>query len=252
MTQNPSKGQSDGLNPENQVSRANTRSSRESSEILCESQKLLEPVADSVTKNDPSPAPTVLVEETIENTEPEKSKVIWSIAKKIICIILGTICILFIVAECCIVILFVLSSILAEYPEDKILIKNQTNPDEIENSEKSSEPKFFDMITQDNDTFLDANNFENYDMMNHQVSYTRPIARIIVYEDKPMFYENYDTYYDNFLPNSCKTDEYEITVRMSSNVFSGTDDKVNIRLHGQNGETTEWFKLTKPRCSRWI
>lgn len=33
---------------------------------------------------------------------------------------------------------------------------------------------------------------------------------------------------------------------MGSELFSGTDDKVEIRLYGQNGETTEWFELTKP------
>ena len=33
---------------------------------------------------------------------------------------------------------------------------------------------------------------------------------------------------------------------MGSELFSGIDGKVEIRLFGQNGETTEWFELTQP------
>ena len=68
--------------------------------------------------------------ETIENNKKsvkslgahlEGSKFNWAIAKNYskICIILGTICIVFIVAGC----YFSILCILAEYSEDKILIK---------------------------------------------------------------------------------------------------------------------------------
>ena len=54
------------------------------------------------------------------------------------------------------------------------------------------------------------------------------------------------TNWDNSYKRSCKADEYEIIVRMSDKLFSGTDDKVEIRLYGQNGEITQWFELMEP------
>ena len=59
----------------------------------------------------------------------------------------------------------------------------------------------------------------------------------------------YDDYEANFYnPNeqACKYDEYEVSVYMSSKLFSGTDDKVEIRLYGRKNETTDWFELTQP------
>ena len=57
-----------------------------------------------------------------------------------------------------------------------------------------------------------------------------------------VIFDNGNDYYP--IPNSCEADEYRIAVQMSGNLYSGTDDKVKIRLHGQNGEKTEWFELT--------
>ena len=57
-----------------------------------------------------------------------------------------------------------------------------------------------------------------------------------------VIFDNGNDYYP--IPNSCEADEYRIAVQMSGNLYSGTDDKVKIRLHGKNGEKTEWFELT--------
>ena len=65
---------------------------------------------------------------------------------------------------------------------------------------------------------------------------------MIVYDDK----DDNETSQKSIPQSSCKAHEYEITVRMSDKFFSGTNDKVEIRLYGQNGEITEWFELTKP------
>ena len=61
--------QSDGFNPENQVARTNTISSRETLEIRVELQKLYKNVVaeNSEATNDLNTAPTVSVKETIEN-----------------------------------------------------------------------------------------------------------------------------------------------------------------------------------------
>ena len=63
--------QSDGFNPENQVARTNTISSRETLEIRVELQKLYKNVVaeNSEATNDSNPAPTISVEETIENND---------------------------------------------------------------------------------------------------------------------------------------------------------------------------------------
>ena len=45
--------------------------------------------------------------------------------------------------------------------------------------------------------------------------------------------------------DSCNFDSYEIIIRMGSVLFSGTDDKVEIRLYGINGEISEWLGLTE-------
>ena len=57
---------------------------------------------------------------------------------------------------------------------------------------------------------------------------------------------NHDSSYKSVPQSSCKADEYQIKVQMSNKLFSGTDDKVEIRLYGQNGEMTEWFELMEP------
>ena len=46
--------------------------------------------------------------------------------------------------------------------------------------------------------------------------------------------------------HDCRYDEYEVKVKMSSNLFSGTDDKVEIRLYGRKNELTDWLELSKP------
>ena len=43
----------------------------------------------------------------------------------------------------------------------------------------------------------------------------------------------------------CQDDEYTIVVQMSSKLFSGTDDKVEIRLYDSFNNTTEWLELDK-------
>ena len=63
--------QSDGFNPDNQIARTNTISSRETLEIRDEVQKLYENgvAENSEATNDSNPAPTISVEETIENND---------------------------------------------------------------------------------------------------------------------------------------------------------------------------------------
>ena len=63
--------QSDGFNPDNQIARTNTISSRETLEIRVELQKLYKNVVaeNSEATNDSNPAPTISVEETIENND---------------------------------------------------------------------------------------------------------------------------------------------------------------------------------------
>ena len=52
-------------------------------------------------------------------------------------------------------------------------------------------------------------------------------------------------YYGDILRN-CGDNEYEINVRMSSDLWSGTDDKVEIRLYGPNQSKSDWLELTRP------
>ena len=56
-------------------------------------------------------------------------------------------------------------------------------------------------------------------------------------------YDDYGNNYQNYNWHNCRNGEYEISVQMSSLLFSGTDDKVEIRLYGHDDETTEWFEL---------
>ena len=56
-------------------------------------------------------------------------------------------------------------------------------------------------------------------------------------------YDDYGNNYQNYNWHNCRNGEYEISVQMSSLLFSGTDDKVEIRLYGLDDETTEWFEL---------
>ena len=73
------------------------------------------------------------------------------------------------------------------------------------------------------------------------VRHSNPHFRVIVY-DEPF------TIGTTMTPiwHICKDDEYEINVQMSSDLWSGTNDKVEIRIFGPNKETTEWVELTKP------
>ena len=69
----------------------------------------------------------------------------------------------------------------------------------------------------------------------------------------PIVYNNFDLYndynenrntYDN---RECENDDYKIHVFMSSDIFSGTDDKVDVRLYSGEKKTTGWFQLDTPR-----
>ena len=44
----------------------------------------------------------------------------------------------------------------------------------------------------------------------------------------------------------CGHNEYEISIAMGSDLWSGTDDKVEIRLYFPDGSVSEWFNLHKP------
>merc|ERR1719379_1601407 len=44
----------------------------------------------------------------------------------------------------------------------------------------------------------------------------------------------------------CKHNEYEITIAMGSDLWSGTDDKVEIRLYFLDGSVSKWFDLRIP------
>ena len=64
-------------------------------------------------------------------------------------------------------------------------------------------------------------------------------------------FEQYNDYYKNHIlyenRERCETDDYKIHVFMSSDIFSGTDDKVDVRLYSGEKKTTEWFQLDTPR-----
>ena len=44
----------------------------------------------------------------------------------------------------------------------------------------------------------------------------------------------------------CGHNEYEISIAMGSDLWSGTNDKVEIRLYFPDGSVSEWFNLDKP------
>ena len=44
----------------------------------------------------------------------------------------------------------------------------------------------------------------------------------------------------------CEYNEYEITIAMGSDLWSGTDDEVEIRLYFLDGSVSEWFDLRIP------
>ena len=50
-----------------------------------------------------------------------------------------------------------------------------------------------------------------------------------------------------YRPFDCDSGNYEIEVQVSSDIFSGTDDNVEVRIYGKTEEnvsiTTPWFKL---------
>merc|ERR1712007_313516 len=49
------------------------------------------------------------------------------------------------------------------------------------------------------------------------------------------------------LQDECISNCYEIEVITSNDAKSGTDDKVEIQLEGQNGTISEWFELDSPK-----
>ena len=207
MTQRINEGQLDGCYQENQVPYANTRSSRESLEIRVESQKLYETVVDENSLVSNDPASTVSAEETIANTE-ESVKLVGKVeeSKINLAITKPIICSLGLFLGTIGIVLIVAGCC--------IFLENQPFGKDEES--------------------LDLTEYEIH--MTHEYLYEMSIT----------IHDNYESYYDSFLPNNCKADEYEIDVQMSSNLFSGTDDKVEIRLYGQNREPAEWFELTKP------
>ena len=56
----------------------------------------------------------------------------------------------------------------------------------------------------------------------------------------------YNDYDYNYQYKNCKVDEYEIFVQMGSKLFSGTDDKVEIRFYGIHRNISEWLELSEP------
>merc|ERR1711893_400814 len=48
------------------------------------------------------------------------------------------------------------------------------------------------------------------------------------------------------LQDDCTANCYEIEVVTSKDPKSGTDDKIEIQMEGQNGTVTEWFQLNSP------
>ena len=60
------------------------------------------------------------------------------------------------------------------------------------------------------------------------------------------FYYGASYYRNKFIPPNCEDDEYEIRVQIGSPLWSGTDDKVEIRLYGPNNSKSNWIELIKP------
>lgn len=169
-------GPSDKLIQENQMSHANTRSSRDTLEIRSEFRKL----STTVFVDNPVSENSISVDETVKNIN--KAKI--SIRK-----VIGSIGIILIVTGC-----FILGF----------------------------RPSYED------ETFYDESDHKLMQKLKHM----------------EMYDTEYDDFPDDFLRNSCEADEYGIKVQMSGKLYSGTDDQVEICLHGQNGEKTEWFELT--------
>ena len=48
------------------------------------------------------------------------------------------------------------------------------------------------------------------------------------------------------IQDECNANCYEIEVITAKDPYSGTDDKIEIQLEGQNGTFSEWFKLNSP------
>ena len=49
------------------------------------------------------------------------------------------------------------------------------------------------------------------------------------------------------IQDECNANCYEIEVITAKDPNSGTDDKIEIQLEGQNGTFSEWFKLNSPK-----
>ena len=67
-------------------------------------------------------------------------------------------------------------------------------------------------------------------------------------QDYGMILHDDNNYYDYHgeMGGPCEVDSYQIIIQMGSALFSGTDDKVEIRLYGPNSEISEWLALTEP------
>ena len=69
----------------------------------------------------------------------------------------------------------------------------------------------------------------------------------------PIIYNNFDQYNDynenhnSYENRECENDDYKIYVFMSSDIYSGTDDKVEVRLYSSKKKATKWFQLDTPR-----
>ena len=92
---------------------------------------------------------------------------------------------------------------------------------------------------------LEQNDYDEYPYYDNNY-----LLDMIVYDDY-----NYYEYHNKAPYNLCegeighpwfKVGSYEIIIQMGSALFSGTDDKVEIRLYGPNSEISEWLALTEP------
>merc|ERR1711937_904940 len=72
--------------------------------------------------------------------------------------------------------------------------------------------------------------------------YVQPVAEIM-----PMMVHDFESPRSTPPPvYVCKHNEYEITIAMGSDLWSGTDDEVEIRLYFLDGSVSEWFDLRIP------
>ena len=62
-----------------------------------------------------------------------------------------------------------------------------------------------------------------------------------MYEDK-----HWASALDSSLQSICDHDEYEILIEIGSDLWSGTDDEVQVRFYFLDGSVTEWFNLNQP------